>query len=454
MVLHHHKVGLLYHGGGGNLGDDASIEAVIQNIRSRWPDATICGFSMNPGDTQSRHGIQSYPIRSQTWSFGQPFVARPLTLEDRLKSLTRSFPLVFKVLSTIKAVFFRMPRILWKEIFFLSQSFRILRSFDLFIISGGGQFLDSSGGPWKFIGGPWSFPYTIFKWFLLARLANVRRIILNVGAGPLVHPLSKRFAKYSFSLAEYVSFRDDHSRVLAHQIGFRGQVAVLPDSVYSLSVPAPQPAVADPRYQPVVGISPMAYGDPRLSRQHDPAIYESYIQQFASFGGWLADHRHFVKLFCNDIGIDPPAADDVERILANRATDRDRPSGRLQRVHNWTTGELLGNMSTMDYIVTCRFHGIVFAHLLNIPVLAVSHHPKMAGLMDELGLAKYCLDIRSLDAALLADTFMALMENRCDVKNRMAERLARYQRRLTAQFDRLFVPEVTEPALPLSLQSR
>jgi hypothetical protein len=33
---------------------------------------------------------------------------------------------------------------------------------------------------------------------------------------------------------------------------------------------------------------------------------------------------------------------------------------------------------------------------------------------------------------------MALMENRCDIKNRMAQRLASYKERLTAQFDELF----------------
>lgn len=450
MVLQHHKVGLLYHGGGGNLGDDASMEAVIQNIKCRWPGATVCGFSMNPGDTQSRHGLQSYAIRSRTWNFGQPTAAGPVTLKDRLKSWVRKYPLVFKVLAAINAVFLRMPRILWKEIFFLSKSFRILRSFDLFVISGGGQFLDSSGGPWSFIGGPWSFPYTIFKWLLLARLARVRRIVLNVGAGPLVHPLSRLFVKYSFSLTEYVSFRDEQSKGWARQVGYRGQVDVLPDSVYSLALPPLPSTPTDTRYRSVVGLSPMAYGDPRLSREHDPVIYDTYIRRFASFGGWLMDHHHSVKLFCNDIGIDPPAANDVERILTSRADDHGRSSDQLQRVHNWTTSELLQNMSSMDFIVTCRFHGIVFAHLLNKPVLAISHHPKMTGLMDDLGLAQYCVDIGSLDLALLTDTFLSLVENRQEVQNRMSERLASYQKRLAAQFDQLFLGAWIEPAVPVS----
>ena len=63
-VIHERKtIGLLDHLGGGNLGDDATLQAVMQNIKSRWPDAKIVGLSMNPDDTQRRHGIAAYPIR-------------------------------------------------------------------------------------------------------------------------------------------------------------------------------------------------------------------------------------------------------------------------------------------------------------------------------------------------------------------------------------------------------
>ena len=438
MAPKHYKVALFHHCGGGNLGDDATMEAVIRNIKSRWPGATIFGFTMNPCDTLSRHGIRSYPIRSRTWTFGQPYTNRRATpLKDRLKAQARKYPKILKILTTINSVR-RIPKVLGQEIAFLARSFRILRSFDLFIIPGGGQFVDSSGGPWKFVGGPWFFPYTIFKWLVLAKLANVRRIILNAGVGPLVHPLTKLFAARSFSLADYISFRDDQSRVLAHQIGFRGSVRVLPDTVYSLSLPTLPATVTRPGYGSVIGMSPMAYGDPRLCQRHDPAIYNSFIDKFASFAGWLRAHNHCVKLFCSDIGIDPPAVEDVQKILSSGARELDRSSDQVHRMHQYTTAELLRNMSSTDYIVTCRFHGIVFAHLLNIPVIAISYHPKMTGLMEELGLAKYCVDIRSLDVALLTDTFMALMENRCDIKDRMRQRLASYKERLRAQFDELF----------------
>jgi polysaccharide pyruvyl transferase WcaK-like protein len=106
------------------------------------------------------------------------------------------------------------------------------------------------------------------------------------------------------------------------------------------------------------------------------------------------------------------------------------------------TEDLLSQLSSMDYVVTCRYHGVIFAHLLNVPVLAISHHPKVATLMNDLGLLEYCLDIQTCDLDLLKNTFLRLAENRDQVKARMSERLACYRRELSTQFDALFPPEL------------
>ena len=73
-------------------------------------------------------------------------------------------------------------------------------------------------------------------------------------------------------------------------------------------------------------------------------------------------------------------------------------------------------MSLMDYVVTCRFHGVVFAHLLNKPVLALSHHSKVATLMDDIGLSEYCADMDSFEAASLLNTFRLLVANSEEIK--------------------------------------
>jgi polysaccharide pyruvyl transferase WcaK-like protein len=46
------KIALLHHVGGGNLGDDATLDTVIQNIKHRRPNAAIKAFAANPDDTR------------------------------------------------------------------------------------------------------------------------------------------------------------------------------------------------------------------------------------------------------------------------------------------------------------------------------------------------------------------------------------------------------------------
>ncbi|MGB9029754.1 MAG: polysaccharide pyruvyl transferase family protein, partial [Acidobacteriaceae bacterium] len=104
----------------------------------------------------------------------------------------------------------------------------------------------------------------------------------------------------------------------------------------------------------------------------------------------------------------------------------------------------------MDYIVTCRFHGVVLAHILNKPVLAISHHPKVADLMEALGLSQYCVDIRTFDPDRLADAFASLVDHTREIKSSMAASLAAYRAQAGAQFDLLF-PQAYEKMKPASV---
>jgi polysaccharide pyruvyl transferase WcaK-like protein len=80
---------------------------------------------------------------------------------------------------------------------------------------------------------------------------------------------------------------------------------------------------------------------------------------------------------------------------------------------------------------------------VNKPVVALSHHPKVAALMNDLGLAEYCVrDLRSFDVEGLTATFQALVADQDQIRARMPERLSVYRGRLAGQFDELF-PMVT-----------
>ncbi len=390
----------------------------------------IVGFTMNPDDTQKRHGIRSYAIRRQRWTFGHGSGPGEATAKDKLKRIARKNRVVFGLFHMINGAVIRAPRAFFQEVVFLLRSFQVVKSLDQLVINGGGQLTE-----W---GGPWGFPYTIFKWILLARLARVRRVFLNVGAGPLTQPLSKFFVKHALRLADDVSFRDEESRTLVRKIGFGGSCRVFPDSAYSLGSPMPNTSDGFRRSdRRRIGIAPMPYCDPRAFPKKDQAVYDEFIRKLGLFGARLAESGYGVALFGTATGADPLTIHDLESILRNESGIVDGSSSIMNESVG-TLDELLARISLMECVVTCRFHGIVFAHMLNKPVLALSHHPKMTTLMNDIGLGKYCIDIRTFDLETLWKTFAALVRDADEIKERMAQKLACYREALSTQMDELF----------------
>lgn len=427
MAFEKTKIALLQHTGGGNLGDDATLHVVMRNIKQRWPHAEIVALSINPDDTGERHGIPAYPISTRTWSFGYQVPRTEVTFKEKLKARASKSRLLFRLLRATNALLIRAPRGLFRELSFLVASYRIIRSFEFLIISGGGQLTERDG--------PWGFPYTIFKWVALAKAAHVKCIFLNVGAGPLNHPLGKFFARRALYAADYVSFRDDESQILAQAIGFRSESRVFPDCAYSIEAPTVNVRSFGDRDHSIVGIAPLPHGDPRLGpKEGNQTVYDDFVGKFATFSLWLAAHSYSISLFGSDIGIDPLAIEDLQVAL------RSHRGVRLQYDSVKSITQLLATMSTMDYVVACRFHSVIFAHLLNKPVLAISHHPKVTKLMKDLGQSKYCLEIRKFDSNLLIDTFRSLVSDADEIKRHMATILVDYKSQLTAQFDDLFPP--------------
>jgi polysaccharide pyruvyl transferase WcaK-like protein len=398
----------------------------MQQIASRWPYALFTGLSLDPSDSEKRHGIPCYPIRRGDLSFS-PEPRGPETSGAAFRNNLRAVLGKYRVLFLVQK-----PTQFLKELLFLAKSFRVAKSLDLLIISGGGQLLDAWGGPW-------AFPYTLFKWVLLAKLAGTKCYFVNVGAGPIRHGLSKWFVRRSLLFADYVSFRDEKSRALIREIGFSGEAPVVADNAYALRFSDFDNKTSGTRRESelVIGISPMAWRDPRRYWDKDQSSYECFIRKLADFCAHLIRNHHRLRLFSSDIWFDSQAIVDLETAIKNELAIDTSTWITCEPIE--TIDEFLSQLSQVDCLVTCKFHGVVFAHLLNVPLLAIAHHPKVSTLMEDFELTEYCVDIRKFDVDLLIQTFERLVANINDVKLRTPQKVAFYRAELAAQFDQLFL---------------
>jgi polysaccharide pyruvyl transferase WcaK-like protein len=417
------RIGLLDHMGYGNLGDAATQDVAIANIKKRMPNAQMVGFSFVPSDTTMRHGIPCHPIRS--W-YPRPARAGNLAAASggaklNLKSELKSIPAVYNCAKYI--VNFAREALFWV------RSYGAVRRLDLLIISGGGQLSDL----WR---GPWSHPFAIFKFCLLTKAAGKKLYFLNVGAGPLDHRLSKLFAKYAVQLADYLSFRDDDSQQLVRSLGVKAKTHVYPDLAYGLEVDGlhnNSPRVSSMR---VVGINPIGFCDPRNWPRKDRVVYHDYLEKITRFSVWLLEHGYRLRIFTTEVSLDKYAVEDLKTQLRARVTPvlfSQIVCGASENVK-----AVLREMLECDFVVTSKYHGIVFSHVLGKPVISLSYGRKMDFAMQAAGQGRFNANIERFDLGWLIKAFCSLADNNESIKRESAAAVKVYVAKLSEQFDSLF----------------
>jgi polysaccharide pyruvyl transferase WcaK-like protein len=435
-------IGILGHYGNSNLGDEAIIQAVLDEVRRRWPAGVVYGISGNPVDTAARYGVSAVSVYS-----GRLQEPSRLPLEAQLASRAPHTRAEGQSLATnargIGGALRRARRMAGgllrtaiaagRELRWSWSCYRRVRQLDLLLVAGSNQMLDNFGGPW-------GFPYMNFRWSLLARLAGCRVAWLSVGAGPLEAPLSRRLVRVALRLADYVSVRDEGSRRLLVDIGVTRACRVFPDLAHGLrhdDGPGPAPAAARAgARKAVVGINVMPIYDERYWPDRSPEKYRRYVREVATLAAGLSAAGRGFFLFGTHPN-DTLVADDVLATLAaehglrpDRA-DVVRPSRRVE--------ELLAVIESADVIVATRFHGALLSLLCERPVLALCYYRKTRELMLAFGQdAEFAVTLEELDGADAVARVGRLLARSEDLTAAMRPRNKDCRAALAEQYDLVF----------------
>jgi len=442
-------IGIFGHYGNENLGDEAIIEALIARIRAERPDADIRCFSIHPRDSSLRYGVTAYPIRISGESELAPPARAPeagarspeAPPSEGHEARRAARPLVSRVKTLIPekpravlAAVARLPGLAREaadEIRFLIRSYRRLRHVDALIIAGSNQFLDNFGGPW-------GFPYTLFKWSLLARLARCRLLYVSVGAGPLDSRISRLLVRGAIRFAHYLSFRDAASQRLIEGARSRRSNGVYPDLAHSLVLPASVAAPLASRAgggKPVVGINPMPLYDQRYWCATDQGRYQSYVSTLATFAEHLVDHGYPVFLFPTQPK-DVNVALDIVRTMRPAAAARLAQPDPVRRPR--TVDDLMNAICCADIVVATRFHGTLLSLHARRPVVAICYYRKTRDLMREMGQHGYAIDFDDLDVTNLIDRFHQLEQNRIEAEAQITRTNDLFLRALDSQYRAIF----------------
>jgi polysaccharide pyruvyl transferase WcaK-like protein len=294
----------------------------------------------------------------------------------------------------------------------------------MLVVAGGGQ-LDEEWG------GSWAHPYALMKWAVLARAAGTSVIFLSVGGCRTELRLTKLFLRVALSLACYRSYRDEGSRQLARAITRSADGPLVPDLAFSLPVTSEPFMATSDSTELCVGVSPIAFARPGMWPTGDPAQYERYMNELASFTGALLQRGIFVTLFSSSSPDDQLFNDLRARIDPSLETEA---RARLLFGNVASVQDLLLLLHALDFVVASRLHGLVLSFLAGKPCVALSYDRKVETLMTDVGLKAYCLDIRSFTSENLLATFLNLQANGPLVASKLSATCCHYDQLLQNQY--------------------
>lgn len=430
------KVGLLTPYSGGNLGDGAIQEAVIQNLRIRVPDVLIYGLTLGPAETQRRHNILCFPLcgycNERYALFDSEKEEEPSQHSNEWKSSWARIKAKIKKNTIIYRLLKPMHRILnlsIKEIAHLIKAYKLTKQLDLIVVSGGGQ-LD------EYWGGPWGHPYVLFKWALFAKLAKCKFIMISVGRSKIDSSVSRFFIKWALKLSAYRSYRDEVSKKLLSSYSFTSKDPVFPDLAFSRHIPymlRKENKVCNPI---LIGISPIAYCDPRFWPSSDSTAYNSYVYRLASFISWLLQNKYKILFFSTDYP-DKETISDIISILRQKQNNELQSKNILSPTTS-TVDEVLSCVSGVKLVIASRLHGVKMSHMLFKPVIAISYERKVDTYMTDIGQIEYCVDIDTFDLDLLIAKFIKLKDECESASLSIKHKIEDYENALKLQYDHLW----------------
>jgi polysaccharide pyruvyl transferase WcaK-like protein len=397
------KISFFGHFGLNNFGNEATLLAVLQNLRRYVPDADVLCICTGPSSTSESHKISAVPIDNVHFK-AKWFQAHGLSR------------LIRKIIIGLPSEGYRWIR-----------AFRMLKDTEVLIVSGTGLLTDAFGQI------SWG-PYALFRWSLVARMRGARLLFVSVGAGPLYTRSGRLLVKAALSLAHFRSYRDPETLEYLRSLGLRTDDDYgYPDLAFSI----PNTRVCHdepPRRRRVVGIGLMQYAG-RLSAEHpSDATERAYLEVLAEFVKWLLGCDYDIRILIGDV-CDRPVKRAFKTLLM------DRLLWDVERIIDeevCSVEELLSQIAATDVVVATRFHNVLFALLLGKPAVSISFHQKCTSLMGQMGLSEYCQDIHQLEIRKLIDQFCSLEQNAATVKAAIELKTEECRRTLDEQYRVIF----------------
>lgn len=349
------KIGIVGNYGNDNQGDESVLEGIIIQLENAYPieRKDILVFSNNLKQTRERYGTDAAPL----------FIDRKT---DPMKFIAT-----------------------------LLHHRKIVSSFDLLIIGGGGILMDLYR----------SNPFVFGIYGLLVKWTRVPAAVFGVGVGPIRSFFGKKFIKMIGNAVQTVTVRDRVSKKLLEDIGVKTPINVTLDPAFYLHSKGEKKTSAKATK---IGVTALPYFHDSYWPTRDDEKYNGYIEGMAANLDNILDKEPngTVQFFSTKHPYDTNTTKDIRQLMKHK--ERANVYDELL-----THQEIMSLIAEQDLVIGTRLHSLILSIVTKTPIIAVGYHDKVRDVMEAVHCKESTLTISevSKDHQCILPIYEALNNN-------------------------------------------
>lgn len=262
-----------------------------------------------------------------------------------------------------------------------------------------------------------------FNWLIalvfvvpFARLVGCKTVCYSCGIGPFRDPVSKVLARWVLNLCDLVIMREDDSKSLAEEIGVTNPVEVTGDAAFINPVSSDQRASEVARdlgidlSKPLLGINVTKYMDAWLAKDEKIADKSAFLRELAE--GILSARdqlsEKFECLIFSTHPMDESAASELAALV----------KGRVVSNRKYLSHDIQALMRRCGLFMGMRFHSVILASAVEVPIIGLIYAPKVRGYMRLLKCEDVAVELSTITKDSLSKTIVHAWNNRDSLRSR------------------------------------
>jgi colanic acid/amylovoran biosynthesis protein len=291
------------------------------------------------------------------------------------------------------------------------KTFDWLHSSDALFVKGGG-FLHSYGR----ITDKYYVYYVLFD-IMLAQKMNKKVIIFPNSFGPIKGKIEQNIAKKTLAKANLILTREHISFDFLHnELGLNDHIHSVIDLAFFIDTFNKNKinSIKYDKKNKLVGITVRPYRFPESKK--NKGKLENYINAIYEFSKYIISENYTPVYIAQTLG--PSKHEDDTELIKSLVelldkNNIDQNKYIIEIDNDMNCYDIQKNVySKLDYIIGTRFHSVIFSFTANVPAIAISYSGnKTYGIMKDMNLEDYVLDISTISTDQLVDKFNMIVNN-------------------------------------------